>query len=47
MPKMPRQPADQPMMIERPLVIMFQDPDGRVITHIHPPAGYTHEHMVS
>ncbi len=32
------------MRIENPLVMMFQEPSGNVICHIHPAPGITHEH---
>ena len=31
------------MKIEKPLVVMFKDPGGDVVCHIHP-EGYTHAH---
>jgi len=33
----------KPMRIERPLVVMFEDPDGQIICHIHP--GEKHSYM--
>lgn len=45
MPKMPKTAGGAtPMRIESPLVIMFQDDAKNVITHIHPPKGWTHSH---
>jgi hypothetical protein len=35
--------ADQPMMIQDPLVVMFRGPGGNVITHIHRPPDLGHE----
>jgi len=32
------------MRIENPLFIVFRDPGGKVITHIHPPDDYDHTH---
>ena len=35
---------NEPMVIENPLAIIFQAPDGKVITRIHAPEGYSYEH---
>jgi hypothetical protein len=35
-------PQSQPMMIEKPLVIMFEV-DGSIVCHIHPNKNYGHE----
>jgi hypothetical protein len=35
--------AGQPTVITDPLVIMFKEPGGQVITHIHRQPGDTHE----
>jgi hypothetical protein len=32
------------MVIQNPLAIIFEGPDKKVVTHIHAPEGYTHEH---
>ena len=35
---------NKPMVIQNPLAIIFEAPDKQVVTHIHVPEGYTHEH---
>lgn len=34
----------KPIRIENPLVIMFKEPDGSVVCHIHPDEEITYEH---
>ena len=34
---------EQPMMIEQPLVLIFLEPGGSMITHLHPAEGFSHE----
>ena len=36
-------PRQQQMRITDPLVVMFRDPDGQVITHIHRPPDLGYE----
>ena len=35
---------NKPVMIQNPLAIIFEAPDGKVVTRIHVPEGYTYEH---
>jgi len=30
--------------IADPLVVMFREPEGNVLCHLHPPEDWTHEH---
>ncbi len=34
---------EKPMVIQKPLVLMFEDQDGMVVCHIHPNEDYDHE----
>lgn len=36
--------SGMPTVIKEPLVIIFKEPGGKIITRIHPDATTTHEH---